>query len=189
MVEGERLPIQQEKEEEDCATEQKSAGAEQRKGMPAVHDLVVPTDEERASKQDEITQRRLAKDEVRGFPFHPIASNKFEPSLASVSPQQLPASSASRLSDITVQVDDIGRSASVGSVAEPGGGERDVGPRTPPQLIHIERGGKRIVYRFCDRCAIYRPPRALHCPWCNHCCEELDHHCPWLNNCIAKNNM
>ena len=188
LVEGKRVSIQHEKEE-DCAIEQKSKGNAQRKGTRAVHELVASTNEERASKQDEITQGRLAKDEVRGFPFHPIASNRFEPSLASVSPQQFSPSSTSRLSDITVQVDDIGRSASVKSVAELGGGERGVGPRTPPQLIHIERGGKRVLYRFCDRCAIYRPPRALHCPWCNHCCEELDHHCPWLNNCIAKNNM
>ncbi|CAG9330300.1 unnamed protein product [Blepharisma stoltei] len=44
------------------------------------------------------------------------------------------------------------------------------------------------LYKFCQTCEIYRPPRSHHCTKCNNCVELFDHHCPYLNNCIGARN-
>ena len=161
---------------------------------------------------DEKDRKRLSLLETRGFPFNPIASNKMEPSLAAVSPARSSSDSSfstslspttSRLESIQLEIiTGTGHTRAIPSEGNVENGTNQAisksveaqvssstSARKPPQIIHITRNEKRLVFRWCDRCAIYRPPRTLHCPWCNHCCEELDHHCPWLNNCIAKNNM
>jgi len=44
-------------------------------------------------------------------------------------------------------------------------------------------------WRYCDLCAVYQPPDAVHCPDCQVCVEGHDHHCPWMGTCIGKRNM
>jgi palmitoyltransferase len=39
------------------------------------------------------------------------------------------------------------------------------------------------IFKFCQKCNIYKPFRAHHCSVCNRCVLKMDHHCPWINNC------
>jgi hypothetical protein len=41
---------------------------------------------------------------------------------------------------------------------------------------------------FCQKCQIWRPPRAHHCSVCERCILQFDHHCVWLNQCIGFYN-
>ena len=40
------------------------------------------------------------------------------------------------------------------------------------QQVEIE--GRKVNFKYCYTCRIYRPPRASHCSWCNMCVEEFD---------------
>ncbi|CAA0836385.1 Probable protein S-acyltransferase 16 [Striga hermonthica] len=42
--------------------------------------------------------------------------------------------------------------------------------------------------RYCQKCALYKPPRAHHCRICNRCVLRMDHHCVWMNNCVGHAN-
>ena len=56
------------------------------------------------------------------------------------------------------------------------------------------RGAQRVAastgvaYKWCDTCALWRPPRASHCGMCGRCFERYDHHCPWVGTCVARQN-
>ncbi|CAI9098258.1 OLC1v1034876C1 [Oldenlandia corymbosa var. corymbosa] len=53
--------------------------------------------------------------------------------------------------------------------------------------IHeIKRKGGDL--RYCQKCALHKPPRAHHCRVCNRCVLRMDHHCVWLNNCVGHAN-
>ncbi|XP_015055685.1 probable protein S-acyltransferase 16 isoform X1 [Solanum pennellii] len=42
--------------------------------------------------------------------------------------------------------------------------------------------------RYCQKCSLYKPPRAHHCRVCNRCVLRMDHHCVWMNNCVGHAN-
>ncbi|PIN17064.1 putative DHHC-type Zn-finger protein [Handroanthus impetiginosus] len=53
--------------------------------------------------------------------------------------------------------------------------------------IHeIKRKGGDL--RYCQKCSLYKPPRAHHCRICNRCVLRMDHHCVWMNNCVGHAN-
>jgi len=68
-------------------------------------------------------------------------------------------------------------------------------PGRPPKEYtpEIELGGlngdeyERSM-RFCNKCAVHKPPRTHHCSLCNRCVLRMDHHCPWINNCVGFYN-
>lgn len=45
---------------------------------------------------------------------------------------------------------------------------------TPVSWVMVR--GVRVPTKWCQSCCIQRPPRASHCPDCNHCVEAFDHH-------------
>ncbi|KAK3445224.1 hypothetical protein EUGRSUZ_A01284 [Eucalyptus grandis] len=42
--------------------------------------------------------------------------------------------------------------------------------------------------RYCQKCSLYKPPRAHHCRVCKRCVLRMDHHCIWINNCVGHAN-
>nr|GLL24283.1 probable protein S-acyltransferase 16 [Ipomoea trifida]GMC81730.1 probable protein S-acyltransferase 16 [Ipomoea batatas] len=57
----------------------------------------------------------------------------------------------------------------------------------PDNTIHeIKRKGGDL--RYCQKCSLYKPPRAHHCRVCNRCVLRMDHHCVWMNNCVGHAN-
>ncbi|KAI4331707.1 hypothetical protein MLD38_029864 [Melastoma candidum] len=53
--------------------------------------------------------------------------------------------------------------------------------------IHeIKRKGGDL--RYCQKCSLYKPPRAHHCRICKRCVLRMDHHCIWINNCVGHAN-
>eukprot|EP00375_Theileria_parva_P003187 XP_765868.1 hypothetical protein [Theileria parva strain Muguga] len=54
------------------------------------------------------------------------------------------------------------------------------------KLINVN--GYDFLQKWCQKCKIYRPPRAKHCYICNRCIRRFDHHCYFLSNCIGHNN-
>ncbi|XP_065854570.1 probable protein S-acyltransferase 16 [Euphorbia lathyris] len=53
--------------------------------------------------------------------------------------------------------------------------------------IHeIKRKGGEL--RYCQKCSLFKPPRAHHCRVCRRCVLRMDHHCIWINNCVGHAN-
>ncbi|GMI37648.1 hypothetical protein TrCOL_g8539 [Triparma columacea] len=52
----------------------------------------------------------------------------------------------------------------------------------------VNGGGGDAELKFCQTCAIYRPPETHHCRWCDMCINIHDHHCEWLGCCIGVKN-
>ncbi|KAG0487817.1 hypothetical protein HPP92_006628 [Vanilla planifolia] len=58
-------------------------------------------------------------------------------------------------------------------------------PSTFPSNTIKGEGGD---LRYCQKCALYKPPRAHHCRVCKTCVLRMDHHCVWINNCVGHAN-
>lgn len=44
-------------------------------------------------------------------------------------------------------------------------------------------------YRYCNKCARWKPDRAHHCRRCGRCILRMDHHCPWFTCCLGLRNQ
>lgn len=56
--------------------------------------------------------------------------------------------------------------------------------------LDVGEGRERVLYapRWCDRCALWKPPRADHCSRCGLCVLRADRHSFILGNCVGANN-
>ena len=59
----------------------------------------------------------------------------------------------------------------------------------PKSYTVPSQNGLNEPLKFCETCQIFRPPRAVHCKFCDNCVLELDHHCKFLGCCIGKRNQ
>ncbi|KAM7265697.1 hypothetical protein ACFE04_003380 [Oxalis oulophora] len=57
---------------------------------------------------------------------------------------------------------------------------------TDHPIHEIKRKGGDL--RYCQKCSLYKPPRAHHCRVCKRCVLRMDHHCIWINNCVGHAN-
>ncbi|XP_041361126.1 palmitoyltransferase ZDHHC22-like [Gigantopelta aegis] len=44
-------------------------------------------------------------------------------------------------------------------------------------------------WKYCDTCRLHTPPRAKHCPICDHCVLKRDHHCFFAGCCVGFHNQ
>lgn len=45
-----------------------------------------------------------------------------------------------------------------------------------------------LVFKYCKKCDLIKPPRTHHCSMCDQCILKMDHHCPWVGNCVGIYN-
>lgn len=57
---------------------------------------------------------------------------------------------------------------------------------TPTELSIVN---DKLFGKRCEKCKIWKPPRAHHCSRCKKCIFKMDHHCEWLNNCVGYRNQ
>ncbi|XP_077226126.1 DHHC-type zinc finger family protein [Tasmannia lanceolata] len=57
-----------------------------------------------------------------------------------------------------------------------------------PQISYPEPKKNDARSKYCEKCCIYKPPRAHHCRVCRRCVLRMDHHCVWINNCVGYAN-
>ncbi|XP_074582473.1 putative protein S-acyltransferase 15 [Curcuma longa] len=70
----------------------------------------------------------------------------------------------------------------VAVLTDPGSVPSSFAPETEDPL----KFGESLKY--CDKCSIYKPPRAHHCRVCRRCVLKMDHHCAWISNCVGYAN-
>ena len=46
-----------------------------------------------------------------------------------------------------------------------------------------------LLWEYCEKCKLAKPPRAHHCKVCNVCILKRDHHCFFANTCIGYYNQ
>ncbi|KAI9326121.1 DHHC palmitoyltransferase-domain-containing protein, partial [Obelidium mucronatum] len=54
---------------------------------------------------------------------------------------------------------------------------------------NVDPSNDTLTPFFCDRCQLYKPPRAHHCRQCNRCILRMDHHCVWIASCVGFKNQ
>lgn len=59
----------------------------------------------------------------------------------------------------------------------------------PPLDVMILHNFGRTGYRYCAKCAVWKPDRSHHCSAENRCVLRMDHHCPWFSVCIGFRNQ
>ncbi len=73
------------------------------------------------------------------------------------------------------------------ALTEPG-----IVPRSPlhkQPILPMEAHTSKEMWKLCEICNVYRPPRTKHCKACDNCVQHFDHHCPFTANCIGLRNF
>eukprot|EP00168_Porphyra_purpurea_P015077 TRINITY_DN4502_c1_g1_i1.p1 TRINITY_DN4502_c1_g1~~TRINITY_DN4502_c1_g1_i1.p1 ORF type:complete len:178 (+),score=26.09 TRINITY_DN4502_c1_g1_i1:398-931(+) len=76
------------------------------------------------------------------------------------------------------------RSGSVTTGNGTAGGSGGVAPFRYAHLVHERNadGG----YRYCNKCASFKPDRTHHCRRCGFCVQKMDHDCVFVSNCVGR---
>jgi len=78
------------------------------------------------------------------------------------------------------------RSGSVTTGTGTVGGSGSGAPFRYVHLVH-ERNADG-AYRYCNKCASFKPDRTHHCRRCGFCVQKMDHDCVFISNCVGAGN-